>query len=165
LLSGVEPESIFHEANMQIALPLPLWIALIFLPPKPELPDRFFDAPQGPIACRPIAVTPADSAAALLEFIDGESRPRETLAAYDSAGTPLYMTVHVTEPPSTNSVSHSVAVRFSAGGYYLRVERPVRSGSVIAEAAHITDQVELSAAEFAKSKELAIWLWDHRCTK
>jgi hypothetical protein len=74
------------------------------------------------------------------------------------------MTVHLTDAPSTTAVSHSVAVRFSLGGFYVRVERQLKDGVIVAEGARMTE-AELTNDEFRKSRELAVWLWDHRCTR
>jgi hypothetical protein len=164
VLSGLVPESIPIEAIMMTAVRIPLFAVLLAWQTSADLPEHFFDVPQGPLACRPIAITSADSAASLLEFIDGDARPRETLAAYDSAGIPLYMTVHLTDQSSTSAVSHNVAVRFSLGGVYVRVERAVKDGAVIAEGARMTE-ADLTTTEFQQSKELASWLWNHRCTR
>jgi hypothetical protein len=57
-----------------------------------------------------------------------------------------------------------VAVRFSLGGVYVRVERAVKDGAVIAEGARMTE-ADLTTTEFQQSKELASWLWNHRCTR
>ena len=127
------------------------------------VPKGFFDAPVGPIVCRPVATTVADSTDTMFEFAYGETDPWETLAAFDSAGGALYMTVQRTVAEPGASISHNVAVRFTLGGQYLRVERAVKDSKVVADVAPIVSRVELTSDEIAKSKRLAEWLWSHRC--
>ena len=129
-----------------------------------KVPEHFFDAPSGPFACHALEATPADSAASIFEFIDGEVNARETLAAFDSAGTPLYMTVQMTESTPPMDVSHNVLVRFRALGEYLRIEKPFKDGKLVEEFARMTNH-PLTAGEMAKSEQLAVWLWDHRCNR
>ena len=130
-----------------------------------ELPEHFFDAPDQVFACHALEPGAADSAASILEFIDGEVNARETLVAFDSVGVPVYMTVHMTESVPPVAVSHNVLVRFALGGEYLRIEKPIRDGKIVDEAARITLSEELSPDEMKKSQQLAVWLWDHRCNK
>jgi hypothetical protein len=124
-----------------------------------KVPEHFFDAPVGPIMCRPVDITAADSAASVLEFVDGEVSARETLVAFDSSGVPLYMTVQMTEFLPPVSVSHNVI------GEYLRIEKPFKDGKVIDEAARITSNEGLTSDEMTKSEQLAVWLWNHRCNR
>ena len=130
-----------------------------------KVPEHFFDAPVGPIMCRPVDITAADSAASVLEFVDGEVSARETLVAFDSSGVPLYMTVQMTEFLPPVSVSHNVLVRFRVIGEYLRIEKPFKDGKVIDEAARITSNEGLTSDEMTKSEQLAVWLWNHRCNR
>jgi hypothetical protein len=130
-----------------------------------KVPEHFFAAPDGPFACHAIEATPADSAASLLEFIDGEVNARETLAAFDTAGVPLYMTVQMTESTPSMAVSHNVLVRFKMLGEYLRIETPFRNGKPIDELGRITATESLNADEMTESYRLAVWLWDHRCNR
>src|SRR5215217_1232006 len=81
-------------------------------------PQDFFAVPTGPVVCHAVAITAADSADTMFEFAYGETDAWETLAAFDSIGGPLYMTVQRTNLGPTASVSHNVAVRFSLGGEY-----------------------------------------------
>jgi hypothetical protein len=135
-----------------------------FVDAESKVPEHFFDAPVGPFACREIKTSPADSAASILEFIDGEANARETLVAYDSAGLPLYMTVQMTESSPSIDVSHNVVVRFKALGEYLRIEKPFKDGKFVEEAARFTDD-PLTANEMMKSEQFAVWLWNHRCNR
>jgi hypothetical protein len=130
-----------------------------------DLPRGFFDAPAGPIACRQIEITAADSAAYVYEFLDGEKTPRETLTAFDSAGTPLHMTVNLTEYRDTVATAHNVAVRFTFGGFDLQVDRSVRNGVQVDESARVVSESELSESEVKSARQLAVWYWDHRCRK
>ena len=130
-----------------------------------KLPANFFDPPGLVFACHALDATPADSAASILEFIDGEVSARETLAAFDSVGVPLYMTVQMTESIPPTAVSHNVLVRFDVIGEYLRIEKPIKDGKIIDEAARITLSEELSPDEMKKSRQLAVWLWDNRCNR
>ena len=130
-----------------------------------KLPDHFFDPPDRVFACHAIDAGPADSAASILEFIDGDLKARETLVAFDSVGVPLYMTVQMTESAPTVAVSDNVLVRFSVVGEYLRIEKPFKDGKVMDEAARITVTRGLSSEEMKKSQQLAVWLWDHRCNR
>ena len=127
------------------------------------VPRGFFDAPVGPIVCRPVATTVADSADTMFEFAYGKSDPWETLAAFDSAGAALYMTVQRTNFGTTASISHNVAVRFTLGGQYLRVERVAKDGKVVGDVAPLVSRIELTSDEISESKRLADWLWSHRC--
>ena len=129
-----------------------------------SIPPGFFDVPDGPLVCRPLPTTVADSADTMLEFAYGENDPWETLAAFDSAGLPLYMTVQRTVLQPASSISHNVAVRFSLGGQYLRIERAVKDGNVVKGSAPIVSQNELTSEEIAKSRQLAEWFWSHRCS-
>jgi hypothetical protein len=129
-----------------------------------SVPQGFFDVPDGPLVCRPLTATVADSAHTMFEFAYGESDPWETLAAFDSAGLPLYMTVQRTVLQPTSSISHNVAVRFSLGGQYLRVERAVKDWDIVNGSAPIVSQDELTSEEIAKSRQLAEWFWAHRCS-
>jgi hypothetical protein len=130
-----------------------------------KLPDHFFDPPDRVFAWHAIDAGPADSAASILEFIDGDLKARETLVAFDSVGVPLYMTVQMTESAPTVAVSDNVLVRFSVVGEYLRIEKPFKDGKVMDEAARITVTRGLSSEEMKKSQQLAVWLWDHRCNR
>jgi len=128
-----------------------------------KVPEHFLDVPDGPFACHAIEATAADSAASLVEFIDGELNPREAMVAFDSAGAPLYMTVQMTERTPLLEVSHNVLVRFKVLGEYLRIEKPFRNGKVVNEAARITLDEALLPDEMTRSQQLAEWLWDHGC--
>lgn len=130
-----------------------------------KLPDHLFDPPDRIFACHAIDAGPADSAASILEFIDGESTARETLVAFDSVGVPLYMTVQMTESAPSVAVSHNVLVRFAVVGEYLRIEKPFKDGRAIDEAARITLTEELNPDDMKKSRQLAVWIWDHRCNR
>jgi hypothetical protein len=77
----------------------------------------------------------------------------------------VHMTVHMTESAPPVAVSHNVLVRFAIRGEYLRIEKPIREGKIVDEAARITLSEELSPDEMKKSQQLAVWLWDHRCNK
>jgi hypothetical protein len=129
-----------------------------------SVPQGFFDTPDGPLVCRPLAATVADSADAMFEFAYGENDPWESLAAFDSAGLPLYMTVQRTVLQPTSSISHNVAVRFTLGGQYLRVERAVKDGNIVKGSAPVVTEDELTSEEIAKSRQLAEWFWSHRCS-
>ena len=129
-----------------------------------SVPQGFFDVPDGPIVCRPLAATVADSAHTMFEFAYGENDPWETLAAFDSAGIPLYMTIQRTILQPTTSISHNVAVRFSLGGHYVRVERAVKDGNIVKGSAPVLGESELTSEEIAKSRQLAEWFWSHRCS-
>lgn len=127
------------------------------------VPKQFFDPPVGPIVCRAVKTTLADSAHTMFEFADGETNARETLAAFGSGGAPLYMTVQSMESGESTSVSHNVAVRFSLGGVYVRIERPVKDGKIVEDSTLRANRIELTGEEVTKSKHLAEWLWKHRC--
>ena len=128
-------------------------------------PQDFFDVPVGPLVCRQLQATVADSADTMFEFAYGETDPWESLAAFDSAGSALYMTVQRTVAAPTTSISHNVAVRFSLGGQYVRVERALKDGNIVEGSAPILSRAELTADEIAKSKQLAEWFWSHRCAQ
>jgi hypothetical protein len=150
-------------------IPPVLLVSMLFALPSVNAfaPDTLFVTPTGPIACRPVTVTPADSADVMLEFIDGmpDVRTRQTLIAFQTAGTPLYMTVNQTELQPAKFETHNIAVRFGVLGEYLHVERPMRNGQVVRDSAGVFSTTILTTAEMAKSKELAMWFWEHRCNR
>lgn len=158
-------EGPFHRGGEVFnTIRLLLWPGVVgVLQLSSTVPDTFFDTPSGLFACHQLDVTAADSAASVFEFVDGESRPRETRAAFDSSGAPLYMTVQSVESKPAVSIGHNVAVRFASGGIYLRIEKPIRNGEIIHTALQVTAEEELSADEMKKSRILALWLWAHRC--
>ena len=161
----ISPGGFCHEDDTLNTIRSLLWTAVIPLfQLQMKVPDHFFDAPVGPIACRTLEITAADSAASVLEFIDGEVNARETLAAFDSAGVPLYMTVQMTESTPPVEVSHNVVVRFRGMGEYLRIEKPFKDGKFVEDGARIMN-APLTADEMTRSEQLAVWLWDHRCNR
>lgn len=131
----------------------------------PGTPEVLFELPVGPLVCREIDVTPADSARSIFEFADGVVNARETLAAFDSAGGPLYMTIQLTEFQEAISISHNVAVRFSMGGQYLRIARTVRDGKVVDDSTAVVSNGDLTPEDVARSRKLAEWLWSRRCAR
>lgn len=122
-------------------------------------------APPRPVMmCQSLPPTPEDSAAVVLQFLDGVERPlpRKSLVAFDSAGTPLYATIIAAQStPDGGHTVHGVGVRFfgaDRGGTRVIASRGPRD-SVATRA----DSVSLTDAEVARARELAVWLWNRRC--
>ena len=130
-----------------------------------KVPEHLLDMTDGPFACHAIEATAADSASSLVEFIDGEVNTREAMVAFDSSGVPLYMTVQMSELTPSLEISHNVLVRFNVRGEYLRIEKPLEDGKVVNEVARIALNEALAPDEMTRSKQFAVWLWDHGCSE
>jgi hypothetical protein len=116
---------------------------------------------------------PADSAAFVFEYVDGNGSDgqRTTFAAFDSAGHPLYMMV---SPPVQNSRAErqtfAIVVRFfpkSMGERVVVPSAPTSQGPLVGAADSATRgkpfSESLTDAEIAHAKALAEWFWIHRC--
>ena len=142
------------------------WLAMAgILNLQQGAPDALFEIPVGSVVCRQLDISVADSADSIFEFADGEITARESLAAFDSTGGPLYMTVQLTELQPQISISHNVAVRFSVGGQYIRIERQMNDRKVVENSAPVVTDTDLKPIEVARSRKFAEWLWEHRCVK
>jgi len=124
--------------------------------------------------CQPLPVTGADSAAAVLRFVDGndESEPRETLVGYDSAGIALYLTVFAQEMTvSGKTLAHAIVARFGSdafgarsllgdqtGGGSLRL---LERGDTVGKA--IPGSRLLTGVELNRARLLAAWIWNLPC--
>lgn len=122
-------------------------------------------APPRPVMmCRSLPPTPEDSAAVVLQFLDGVERPhpRKSLVAFDSAGTPLYATIIAAQSTADGGHTvHGIGVRFfgaDRGGTRVIASRGPRD-SVATRA----DSVSLTDAEVARARDLAVWFWNRRC--
>lgn len=137
-----------------------------------------FDALGPPVGqrmlCHPIPVTPADSAAVLLRFLDGrdELEPRETMIAYDSAGAPLYITVFAGEVTSSGQKRiHAIAARLGAGAFGDRSTLGDTTGGGemgLVERRNsalgpVPGSTPLTESEIARARFLAARLWDLSC--
>lgn len=132
-------------------------------------PGSFF-VPQATILCRQIVVTPSDSADVMFDFTDGRDSlgQRSALAAFDSAGRPLYMILFL---DSTNRTGRPeiFAVRFypvEKGG---RIPTP-KSGGIQPSNVPRRDSLEnkgaggdMTRSEIQEARRLAEWYWAHRC--
>lgn len=120
--------------------------------------------PTTVMMCRSHPPAPEDSAAVVLEFVDGAEQPhgRKSLVAYDSLGGPLHATI-IASHPSTNGgfTITGIGVRFAGdvrGGWRMAAILTPGAGSPTRE-----KSVSLTDAEVARARELAVWFWDHRC--
>jgi hypothetical protein len=123
--------------------------------------------------CRSIAPSPADSAAFVFEFADGQmaSGSRLLIVAYDSSGAPVYASIRVVGlPDSAIARAQLLAARFKGTrlGTRMRVIGGQIDSSEIATAADSAADMPrgakvLSKEELARAYELSVWLWNHRC--
>lgn len=138
----------------------------------------------GPMACRSFPVTPADSAAIVLDIADDGpgQRGRESVAAYDSLGTPLYILVTASEgTPAALTRMHIVAMRFMPVSSGARIT-VASDGTIVADTTAGARDAEpgsvplprsggglppgaklLADSETVQVRRLAGWFWDHRC--
>ena len=102
------------------------------------------------LMCRPTSPTSADSAAVMRVWLLGGER--EVYVGHDSSGSPRFMLV--LERGRTGAVEarrRAILVRFGTeGASGLR-------GDLGPEPEWLTEP------EIARAKELALWLWTHRC--
>jgi hypothetical protein len=123
--------------------------------------------------CRSIAPSPADSAAFVFEFADGQmaSGSRLLIVAYDSSGAPVYASIRVVGlPDSAIARAQLLAARFKGTrlGTRMRVIGGQIDSSEVATAADSAADMPrgakvLSKEELAQAYELSVWLWNHRC--
>lgn len=125
------------------------------------------------LMCRSIAVTPADSADRIFEFREGSDplSRRETLVAYDSVGSALYLLLSAADTlAGWDSPLHYIAIRFQPKGegtharialdLALRTSR-VQPGD---SAQRLPPGVrEVSSEEITRARALAQDFWSRRC--
>ena len=120
--------------------------------------------PRPVMMCQSLPPTPEDSAAVVLQFLDGVERPdpRKSLVAFDSAGTPLYATFIAAQSTTDGARTvHGIGVRFF--GADRSGTRVIASRGPRDSVATRADSVSLTDAEVARARELAVWFWNHRC--
>ena len=145
-------------------------------------------APAQPLLCREVtevsdALPPRD--ATMWKFEVGAPppgpvpvRPRQIVAAFDSAGTPLLLIDMVTYVPIR---SDQVALRFISGGEAVghwrwvrfdsaavaRMEAAVRSGGgkQLQDAIPPAQVRNLTLEEQSRARLLAEWIWKHHCRR
>jgi hypothetical protein len=138
----------------------------------PEL-KAVLSRPSGPIMCREIATSAADSAAFVFEFADGQiaTGTRLLITAYDSAGAPVYAALRLIARPDTAVERvQLLAARFTGvrSGSRMRVIDGKIDSSEVLTAADSAAQMPrggkvLSQEELMRAYELSVWLWNHRC--
>lgn len=145
------------------------------IPAMQPAPD--FDALRlslGPvIACRSVPVTTADSAAVLLDLVEGpsEEKSRRVMVGYDSLGDPLYLTIMVQETTRFGvERTHAIAARFSPSMFGNRFvaqdanegsgANPQQGGTAVRPTVETTD---LSPAELQRAHSLASRIWQLPC--
>src|SRR5258706_4071985 len=131
--------------------------------------------PVGPLLCHSLRATPADSARFIVRFVDGTDlvAGRQTIVAYDSTGTPLYMAIRANDSVAPTTKIHAISVRFvpERRGLWVVVEegpdgRILRRGKT-GELTHVPPQGPdlLTEGEISHARDLALWFWNHRCDK
>lgn len=129
-------------------------------------PQPFALPGTAPLLCRSIPVGRADSASFVYQFLDRQAeRGRESVVAFDSLGTPLYMTVFA---PVRSAGTHqwrtyAIALRFVpiALGDRLLLPSVAQPDTPVS---HEKPELEtLSTTDLANAKTLAEWFWARRC--
>lgn len=130
--------------------------------------------PGSVLLCRSMPVTPRDSAAFVFQYLDGSGSEatRNSFAAFDSVGKPLYMMLSAEGAGSRGELQRKmVVVRFfaqkSTGGILVIPDplspegRPVVPGDSTARPK--VPQQPLTDEDVVHAKALAEWYWTHRC--
>ena len=124
-------------------------------------------------ACRAPQPTAKDSAAFVLRIVDNADfvSGRQTVAAYDSAGTPLYIAIRAPDTLSANPRLHVIAIRFRPqprgvwtvieGDSTGRLTHHARNGQPVHTPPSGADLV--TPDEISRAAEFADWAWRHRC--
>jgi hypothetical protein len=136
--------------------------------------DPVLSPPSRIFMCRSPRPSPADSAAFVIRFADGANLAsgRQTVIAYDSAGTPLYMAIRAPDSLSANMRVQVIAIRFRPdrrGVWTImeadstgRLSSHARNGEPLHKPPSGADL--LTETEIAQSSRFAEWGWQHRCT-
>lgn len=132
--------------------------------------------PGAVIMCRAMPVTPADSASFVYQFMDprGGFDQRMSIAAFDSAGKPLYMVI--SDPGSdstTERLMDKLAVRFSpfTAGERVILSVPRESLALEGDSSSTSGKkpdpdirkIVFTDLELARARTLAEWFWTRRC--
>jgi|SRR6266540_2045115 len=141
--------------------------------------DQFLSAPMGKLACRIVAPTRADSASHVIEYGDivpgvdstVQKMSRSLRAAYDSAGTPLYLKLTaIVDTSEVTPRGYLYAVRFVPfvrGVKFTIARGEISSSSDTSQSAPSVRRTPrydaLSDADLAGARALVEWLWSHRC--
>lgn len=128
--------------------------------------SRLLAIPAGAVLCRPVQVTPTDSATFILKFRDTvtaapKSRARESTVAYDSLGRPLYMLVTIEDLAGSPPELTLFSVRLAPFRLGVRVE----PDSDLPSAASFGAPREraLTEADLEQAHRLATDLWTRGC--
>lgn len=129
--------------------------------------------PNAALLCHAFAAVPEDSAAFVFEYVDGpeSGRSRKSAVAFDSGGTPLYMTVVAPGKDALGEQqTYALALRFypkSQGARMILPEQmtaePPRTGRVDSVKPSQVAEEQLNAIDIAHAQDLARWFWAHRC--
>ena len=133
--------------------------------------------PRTKLLCHTLPRSPSDTSityATALRFEEANdfNDSRVMDAAYDSAGTPVYLSVLATRAgPRREPVADAIVVRFgsagSAAGLRVRTSNSDSTGAKGKESglgSAAPALVPMSLAEASQARILAVWLWSHRCT-
>jgi hypothetical protein len=132
---------------------------------RPTEPVRFdpLYLPGATLLCRPKPVPFTTLPVVVFEFEDGELMVSDRLinAAYDSLGGPRLLVMTATESaPDGSPIMHALSVSYpddSPATGFRAVSPPGVDESAV-------PREVLSPAMITKSRDLMVWLWNHRCS-
>lgn len=132
--------------------------------------------PRTSLRCQKLSTTPGSTSfgdAITLRFEEGGNfrDARVMDAAYDSVGTPIYLSVLATRADSGSPpVTHALVARFGSAATTAgwRVRRSASDSAAFKSAesglsAAASALEPMSLAEASQARALALWLWSHRC--
>lgn len=126
----------------------------------------------GLLSCQSLPPTDADSASVVLHVTDSSSvvPMRESVIAYDSVGTPLFMTVSAREKTGDDR-KHALVIRFEPVRRGARMligadgepDSTFRPDPTVSAPDLPPGATPLMTSEIIRARDLAVWVWARRC--